>query len=205
MQPLAIKSSGVTISPAGNAFNVSTLTTAYSTRVGLWKPRFGIRRRSGIWPPSKPGRREYPFRDFCPLLPLPAVRPSFEPIPRPTRTLRCRDPRGGFRFERFTAMVPSISLSLSFYAGFPSSFIALRVRVKPAASYSSTATRCRTFKIMPRMAGESGCSTTCCIRRNPRPRMVARISLGHPMKLTTHLILSVPGFFFDVAMMRSQR
>src|SRR5215472_470686 len=28
-------------------------------------------------------------------------------MPRPTRTLRCRDPRGGFKFDRFTAMWPS--------------------------------------------------------------------------------------------------
>src|SRR5258708_7758957 len=56
--PAAIKSSGVTVSPAGNAFSVSTFTTAYSLCDGLWKPRLGIRRRSGIWPPSKPGRRE---------------------------------------------------------------------------------------------------------------------------------------------------
>src|ERR1019366_3061369 len=43
----------------------------------------------------------------------PAVLPSFEPIPRPTRTLRCRDPRGGFKLERFTDMLSSMSNSRS--------------------------------------------------------------------------------------------
>jgi hypothetical protein len=28
-------------------------------------------------------------------------------MPRPTRTLRCREPRGGFKFDRFTAMLSS--------------------------------------------------------------------------------------------------
>src|SRR5258707_9461736 len=59
-----------------------------------------MRRCSGIWPPSNPRRREYPRRDFCPLSPEPEVLPSLEPIPRPTRTLRCREPRGGRRFDR---------------------------------------------------------------------------------------------------------
>src|SRR5882672_2125685 len=67
-------------------------------------------------------------------------------------------------------------------------------------TYSSTTTRCRTFRIIPRMAGVSSRSTTCCIRRNPRPRMVARMPFGQPMKLTTHLILSLPDFFVGVTM-----
>src|SRR5258707_3250515 len=58
-----------------------------------------MRRCSGICPPSKPRRREYPRRDFCPLLPEPEVLPSLEPMPRPTRTLRCREPAGGCKFE----------------------------------------------------------------------------------------------------------
>src|SRR3984957_6162721 len=79
-----------------------------------------MRRPSGIWPPSKPGRRKYALRDFCPLLPLPVVLPSFEPIPRPTRTLRCRDPRAGLRLERFTAMLSSIFVRIrdAYYALF---------------------------------------------------------------------------------------
>src|SRR5438445_9097947 len=57
-----------------------------------------MRRCKGICPPSKPRRREYPRRDFCPLLPEPAVFPSFDPMPRPTRTLRWREPAGGCKF-----------------------------------------------------------------------------------------------------------
>src|SRR5947207_8112642 len=59
-----------------------------------------MRRCRGICPPSKPRRREYPRRDFCPLLPLPEVLPSFEPIPRPTRTFLLREPRGGRSVSR---------------------------------------------------------------------------------------------------------
>jgi len=49
------------------------------------KPRFGSRRCSGIWPPSKPTLWKPPERDFWPLLPRPAVLPCPEPGPRPTR------------------------------------------------------------------------------------------------------------------------
>src|SRR5882762_3360793 len=70
-----------------------------------------MRRCSGICPPSKPRRREYPRRDFWPLLPEPAVLPSFEPMPRPTRTLRWREPAGGCKFE-------SVKERRAFAAGF---------------------------------------------------------------------------------------
>src|SRR6202035_1019220 len=69
-----------------------------------------MRRCKGIWPPSKPGRCEYPLRDFCPLFPAPAVFGSFEPMPRPTRTLRWREPRGGRKFDKVTDMIASIPL-----------------------------------------------------------------------------------------------
>src|SRR5271165_7178814 len=51
---------------------------------------------------------------------------------------------------------------------------------------------------MPRMDGVSGCSTTCCIRRKPRPRMVCLMPRGQPMKLTTHLIFSVEESLSDL-------
>src|SRR6476620_11635175 len=50
----------------------------------LLKPRFGRRRCSGIWPPSKP-LMATPERDVWPLTPRPPVLPLPEPIPRPTR------------------------------------------------------------------------------------------------------------------------
>src|SRR5437879_1582713 len=102
-KPRARSTSGVTVSPAVKALSCSTFTTENAVPKGLWKPRFGMRRCSGIWPPSNPRRREYPARDFCPLFPAPAVLPSFEPMPRPTRTLRWRAPRGGFKFDRLAA------------------------------------------------------------------------------------------------------
>src|SRR5258708_17134895 len=58
-----------------------------------------MRRWNGICPTSKPRRREWPRRDFCPLLPAPAVLPSFDPMPRPTRTFFLREPAGGCKFE----------------------------------------------------------------------------------------------------------
>src|SRR3990170_7721703 len=36
--------------------------------------------------------------------------------------------------------------------------------------HSSTRSRCGMLASIPRMAGLSGCSTVCCIRRNPRAR-----------------------------------
>src|SRR5712692_6380405 len=49
---------------------------------------------------------------------------------------------------------------------------------------------------MPRTAGVSWRSTTCCILRKPSPRIVCRMSSVQPMKLTTHLIRTVPALFF---------
>src|SRR6476646_8388353 len=57
----------------------------------LLKPRFGRRMWSGIWPPSKP-LIETPERLFWPFWPRPAVLPTPEPMPRPTRTRLLRAP-----------------------------------------------------------------------------------------------------------------
>src|SRR6516225_9709968 len=69
----------------------SRLTSAYSTRNTLLKPRLGRRRCSGIWPPSKPLMRT-PERAVCPLPPRPEVLPLPEPMPRPTRMRFLREP-----------------------------------------------------------------------------------------------------------------
>src|SRR5919107_2412093 len=61
-----------------------TLTSFSSMAFGLLKPRFGRRRCSGIWPPSKP-LIATPVRAFWPLTPRPPVLPLPEPMPRPTR------------------------------------------------------------------------------------------------------------------------
>ena len=43
---------------------------------GLWNPRLGTRRCSGIWPPSNPRFCLNPDRDCAPLWPRPAVLPE---------------------------------------------------------------------------------------------------------------------------------
>src|SRR5688572_30682175 len=57
----------------------------------LLKPRFGRRRCSGIWPPSKPLIRT-PLRAVWPFPPRPPVLPIPEPMPRPMRKRFLRDP-----------------------------------------------------------------------------------------------------------------
>src|SRR4051812_30484821 len=69
----------------------SRLISANSTRKMLLKPRFGSRRCSGIWPPSKPLMRT-PERAVWPLPPRPACLPLPEPMPRPTRMRFLREP-----------------------------------------------------------------------------------------------------------------
>src|SRR6516225_3603236 len=99
--PRARRTSGVTSVPASNTrARESRLTTAYATRNGLWKPRFGTRRCRGIWPPSNPRLNLKPDRDFAPLWPRPAVFPWPEPCPRPTLFFECLAPLGGFKSLR---------------------------------------------------------------------------------------------------------
>src|ERR1700680_753337 len=68
-----------------NAASRSRLTILNSLRKMLVKPRLGMRRCSGIWPPSKPRIRRIPVRERCPLCPRVEVLPMPDPIPRPTR------------------------------------------------------------------------------------------------------------------------
>src|SRR3954466_1514318 len=74
---------------------------------GTLKPRFGRRRCSGIWPPSKPLMRT-PERAVWPLPPRPPVLPAPEPIPRPMRKRFLREPGRG-----------AISLSFIAFSLFP--------------------------------------------------------------------------------------
>src|SRR5260370_20638195 len=92
-----------------------------------------MRRCSGICPPSNPRRRESPRRDFCPLLPEPAVLPSFDPMPRPTRTLRLREPTGGCKFD-------NVKERRAFAAGFAGlSLPRLRVPFAPLEAFFAIA------------------------------------------------------------------
>src|SRR6188508_2592757 len=108
MSPASRSSSGVTTVPSSNrSASVSRLTTAYSVRKLLWNPRFGTRRCSGIWPPSKPRLNLKPERDCAPLCPRPAVLPLPEPWPRPTR--KCflpLEPSAGLSLSRPMVLVP---------------------------------------------------------------------------------------------------
>src|SRR5215211_2875472 len=113
--PRSRSSSGVTVVPSSKrSARVSRFTTSYSTRNGLWKPRFGTRRCSGIWPPSNPRLNLNPERDFAPLWPRPAVLPLPDPWPRPMRFLGCFIPFGGRRLLRLIS-IAKFSLSLRYF------------------------------------------------------------------------------------------
>src|SRR3954447_16533061 len=108
-RPRSRSSSGVTSVPSSKRSAIaSRLTTSYSTRNGLWNPRFGTRRCSGIWPPSKPRLCLKPERDFAPLWPRPAVLPLPDPWPRPIRFLACLAPLGGRRLLRFMTLLSDL-------------------------------------------------------------------------------------------------
>src|SRR5438105_5109042 len=74
-----------------------TFTTCAACLNGFVKPRLGMRRMSGICPPSNPGRTLPPWRAVWPLPPRPAVLPIPEPGPRPLRMRARCEPTGGFR------------------------------------------------------------------------------------------------------------
>src|SRR4051812_8737350 len=67
-----------------------------------------IRMWMGFWPPSKPTLRLLPEREPAPFWPRPAVLPTPEPSPRPTRLRGRREPRAGLRLCR-----PTLGLALS--------------------------------------------------------------------------------------------
>src|SRR5215471_769174 len=101
-RPCCRSRSGVTSVPASNFSAItSRLTTSYATRNGLWNPRFGTRRCSGIWPPSNPRLCLKPDRDFAPLWPRVAVLPWPDPCPRPMRFFACVAPLGGRKLLKF--------------------------------------------------------------------------------------------------------
>src|SRR5580692_5120349 len=91
----------------------SRLTMLNSLRKILVKPRFGMRRCSGIWPPSKPRIKRIPVRERWPLCPRVDVLPMPEPIPRPTR-LRFSDAFFGARMlDKFMILSRLLSATLT--------------------------------------------------------------------------------------------
>src|SRR4030081_1188907 len=100
MTPALRSTSGViVVSPS--AASLSRFTMLNSLRKILVKPRLGMRRWSGIWPPSKPRIIREPLRERWPLCPRVDVLPMPEPMPRPTRFLPEFAFFGARIFERF--------------------------------------------------------------------------------------------------------
>src|SRR5581483_10019149 len=84
--PRARRVSGVTSVPASKSSSPSRLMIVYSMRNGFLKPfSFGVRRTSGVWPPSNLGGILPRPRVPWPLVPVPAVLPRRPPTPRATR------------------------------------------------------------------------------------------------------------------------
>src|ERR1035437_2512456 len=142
-------------------------SSVYSTRKILLKPRFGRRRCSGIWPPSKPRISEEPEREPWPLVPRVAVLPMPEPMPRPTRFLFSFAFLGARRLERLRIAI-SCFLAITPAARKPADSHVLQAF--PAEDgYSTTRTRCGTLATMPRIDGVSSRSTIWLRRVKPRP------------------------------------
>src|SRR5271165_6897776 len=80
-----------------------------SLRKMLVKPRFGMRRCSGIWPPSKPRIMREPVRERCPLCPRVDVLPMPEPMPRPTRLRFSVAFFGARMFDKFISKLSAFS------------------------------------------------------------------------------------------------
>src|SRR5207244_207479 len=79
------------------ARSLTLIVECFFLNTAFVKPRFGIRRCRGIWPPSNPRFWLLPERDHIPLFPRPAVLPRPEPGPRPILFVLCVDPGSGLR------------------------------------------------------------------------------------------------------------
>src|ERR1700741_5684010 len=99
----ALRSTSGLIVVSPSSTSRSRLTMLYSLRKMLVKPRFGMRRCSGICPPSNPRIMRDPGRERCPLCPRVEVFPIPEPIPRPTRLRFSVAFFGARRFDKFMA------------------------------------------------------------------------------------------------------
>src|SRR3974390_2476937 len=86
------------------AASFSRFTMEDSCRKKLVKPRLGMRRCSGIWPPSNPRSRREPLRERWPLWPRVEVLPMPEPMPRPTRLRFSDDFFGALMFDKFMTL-----------------------------------------------------------------------------------------------------
>src|SRR6202035_749902 len=114
--PALLSTSGVMVVPENSSPITPSrcrLTMLNSLRKILVKPRFGMRRCNGIWPPSKPRIKRIPVRDRWPLCPRVDVLPIPEPMPRPTR-LRFSDAFFGARMlDKFMTLSRLLSATLT--------------------------------------------------------------------------------------------
>src|SRR2546426_1051466 len=115
--------SGVTSTPSASLPKWRTFTTWAGCLKGFVKPRFGMRRMSGICPPSNPGRVWPPGRAVCPLPPRPAVLPIPEPGPRPLRMRARCEPAGG---RRPCSITRSTVIGFAFALGLAGDFVFVR-------------------------------------------------------------------------------
>src|SRR2546425_802157 len=115
--------SGVTSTPSASLPKWRTFTPWAGCLKGFVKPRFGMRRMSGICPPSNPGRVWPPERAVCPLPPRPAVLPIPEPGPRPLRMRARCEPAGG---RRPCSITRSTVIGFAFALGLAGDFVFVR-------------------------------------------------------------------------------
>src|ERR1700683_4722608 len=111
MTPALRSTSGVMGSPWNDSpisTSRSRLTMLNSLRKILVKPRFGMRRCSGICPPSNPRIMREPVRERCPLCPRVDVLPIPEPIPRPTRLRFSVAFFGARMFDKFISKLSAL-------------------------------------------------------------------------------------------------
>src|SRR5882762_9885973 len=99
----AFRSTSGVIAVAPSVASFSKFTILNSLRKILVKPRLGMRRCKGIWPPSKPRIMREPLRERWPLWPRVDVLPMPDPIPRPTRLRFSVAFFGARRFDKFMA------------------------------------------------------------------------------------------------------
>ena len=90
--PVRFKVAASTVSPSLKALQIADVDDVkFRSQVSWLKPRLGMRRNSGIWPPSKVMAGFLaPALAYWPLLPRDAVLPWPLPGPRPTRFLSVR-------------------------------------------------------------------------------------------------------------------
>src|SRR5690606_29798696 len=107
----AVRDTSLAARSAAKSMSPSSLSSWYRNTCAVSalslerKPILGRRICMGIWPPSKPALiLPLPERANEPLWPRPAVLPSPEPMPRPTRVRSLRAPSAGLSVLSFMCL-----------------------------------------------------------------------------------------------------